>query len=1350
MNQRDQDGLSVYTNSIPPFSAGEEVQDAIGVVTLVTNAIHNEANLADGMKLALHHIRRYAACELAEIWLIAKHHRVLVRQAVSYDANNRAITTFVSDQSVATFSYDVQDESVCQVSASPIVHADIKSDPKTFRGSAAVSSGLIFNLVYPVIYRELLIGVVILHHHRKPVILQELLRVLGPLTQQIAAAISFNRLHERLDTMPHVKGEAICILDTNGRFRMVNQAFADLLEHAPEYFPGRQVFDFLHPEHQVPARESFAAGQLHPTNASGKEYLFITKTGKLKWLSCACTSVGTDALILTTANEVTHTKETAPGAAIKTGEFNNLVSSLDDVVFEYNSEGNFCNKWYRNSRIADWMPAEYMNKSMQEAYQSLPAFTGPFIEDFEKALADNEIAYRDFEIQKNNETRWFNSKITPLYHPSGESKGFSQRITEITEKKKVDLAINGKNEELKSAHRELREIFENSSEIIIKLDTNDRIIFVSPEFERSFGFTSQEKLGEPIYELLREESREQFKAELRNARLSGKGTGHTIFRAVTKRGFDLWFNATTKFLRNPAGEPEIGIVFAQDVTELKQTMDSLIVSRERYRSVVNALDEGIIMHDHTGNIIACNEAAEKIFGLEGDEALGDTMHNPDVSVVHEDGSPFQTNEYPAMITLNTGKAVKNVVLGVHTRRAGLVWVSINTEPVYYSASASKPDAVVASIFDLTDKKRYEEHLNTNRHQLQEYSDRISGILDSITDGFIAVDKSLSITLWNKVIERTSGITSESAIGKTLRTLQSAIISPKIIKVYEEAIRQHTTVNLEYYSQDLKLWFETSAYPYRGGLFIYFRDISLRKRQESLLSLEKRVLEYNASPVATLKTTVDYFLLGLEEILPGMRMSVITLDEKSKRMRHLSAPSLPAKYTSMIDGLPIGPNAGSCGTAMFTKSRVIVSDIQTDSLWAGCRDVAEAYKLRACWSFPIKNVQNEVLATIGVYYEYPASPTMLQLEIFERVQNLLKVIIENKVADSKVRLINERYLLATKATNDGIWDWDFNGDVLYRSDGYHNLFGYRAGHITNPLPEWAECIHPADRERVVSGIQKFISDAENSNWEDEYRFRRLDGRYVIVNDRGFLIYDQEGRVCRMVGSMQDVTEKRNLEKEILKKEVEKQKLIAQAVVDAQEKERAEIGKELHDNVNQILSTAKLYMELARSDENDRLHLIKRSAENITHAINEIRTISRSLVPPSISDLGIIASVRDLLDDVRATCKLEASFYFTADVEQLINEKQQLMLFRIIQEQVTNVLRHAEASCIMIELMVEGNLVDLVIVDDGKGFDSDNIKMNRGVGLKNISSRTQLFNGEVNLTTAPGEGCKLHIQIPITNQ
>jgi signal transduction histidine kinase len=234
-------------------------------------------------------------------------------------------------------------------------------------------------------------------------------------------------------------------------------------------------------------------------------------------------------------------------------------------------------------------------------------------------------------------------------------------------------------------------------------------------------------------------------------------------------------------------------------------------------------------------------------------------------------------------------------------------------------------------------------------------------------------------------------------------------------------------------------------------------------------------------------------------------------------------------------------------------------------------------------------------------------------------------------------------------------------------------------------------------------------------------------------------------------MQDITDKKELEKKLLKQQVDKQKLIAQAVVNAQEKERAEIGKELHDNVNQILSTAKLYLELAETDDKSRIDLIKRSTNNISDAINEIRTISRSLVPPSIGDLGLIDSVQDLVENIKATRRLHVEFYYSGTIDDILDEKRKLMLFRIIQEQVNNVLKHAAAKNLVIELIAdsEGHAVDLTISDDGKGFELDKVRSKKGVGLSNIASRAQLFNGSVHIVTALGEGCKLKINVPISN-
>ena len=268
------------------------------------------------------------------------------------------------------------------------------------------------------------------------------------------------------------------------------------------------------------------------------------------------------------------------------------------------------------------------------------------------------------------------------------------------------------------------------------------------------------------------------------------------------------------------------------------------------------------------------------------------------------------------------------------------------------------------------------------------------------------------------------------------------------------------------------------------------------------------------------------------------------------------------------------------------------------------------------------------------------------------------------------------------------------------------------------------------------------------WSEEYRFRDAQGNYRIVQDRGFLVYNQHGEVTRMVGSVQDITDMWVLQQQLLSQELEKQKLVAQAVVEAQEKERGDIGKELHDNVNQILSTARLYLELARTEESQRFTLIERSSATILSAINEIRSISRSLVPGSIIDLGIIESVNDLVENIRFTQQLNVYFNYDDAVENRLIRQQKLMLFRIIQEQVNNVLKHSKAQNLDLELGISQKSVWLEIIDDGIGFDKNNIKNKKGVGLSNITSRAELFNGTVRIDSSPGNGCKLRVEVPIS--
>jgi PAS domain S-box-containing protein len=755
--------------------------------------------------------------------------------------------------------------------------------------------------------------------------------------------------------------------------------------------------------------------------------------------------------------------------------------------------------------------------------------------------------------------------------------------------------------------------------------------------------------------------------------------------------------------------------------------------------LIRQVSDIIITTDLEDHIVYWNNAAEKFYNIPVREAIGqplqeliryeyiNTTAEETQKVLHEKG--FWEGE-----TTYVSSDGKKSYLICSLR--------------YVRDSGRRITGIMALNKDITEVKLVQQDQKRVELQLRQYSEQIANILESITDGFFVLDQHFRVKLWNHEAERITGLSAAEMVGQSIWEKLPELVDTDTWQTFHKAFKKKMTVTFEQYNERPDRWLEMSLYPSDQGLFAYFKDVTSRKKQEALLALEKKVLELNTSKRMSLRTLLNYFLKGIQKIFPGMHCCVLTLDEDGSSVRLLSAPGLPAIYAHAIDGLHIGPATGSCGTAMFRKETVIVSDIATDPLWEDHRELALRFGLRACWSIPVMDDRGDVLAAFAVYYDTSKSPADVEMDIFERVASLVAIIIESKKAEEELNISNERYTLATKATNDAIWDRDLHTGLCFWGEGFYQQFGFKPGIKVRTGKFWETHVHREDRERVLNGMHQFIDKKDKGLWLEEYRFKKSDGTFALISDRGFLVFSKEGKVVRMVGSMQDITEKKEMEEKLLKQELNKQKLIAQAMVDAQEKERAEIGKELHDNINQILSTTKLYLELAKNDNKERLSLITRSAGNIHNAIHEIRNISRSLVPASIGDLGLQDSVADLVESVKTTRAIHVEFYPVGNFDEKISDKAKLMLFRIIQEQVNNVLKHAGARNLIIELILEEteNSIELSITDDGKGFNPEKVRKN-GLGLSNIMSRADLFGGKVTIQSAPGRGCKLRVQVPL---
>lgn len=366
---------------------------------------------------------------------------------------------------------------------------------------------------------------------------------------------------------------------------------------------------------------------------------------------------------------------------------------------------------------------------------------------------------------------------------------------------------------------------------------------------------------------------------------------------------------------------------------------------------------------------------------------------------------------------------------------------------------------------------------------------------------------------------------------------------------------------------------------------------------------------------------------------------------------------------------------------------------------------------------------------------------------ERIIGLVGIsrdITDRKKIEESLRISNERFNIVSRATNDAIWDWDLRTDTMFWNDAVFSLFGYKPSEIEKNSMWWDEHIYPEDKERVVSKVSWHIQNGVES-WQDEYRFICADGSIKHVFDRGFILLDIEHKPYRMIGAMMDITERKKLQDELAAQSLARQRQVTEATIMAQEKERSEIGRELHDNINQILTTTKMYLDMAITEADIREELLLKSHQNISTAIEEIRSLSKSLVPPSLGDIGIKEAITEMVNNLKISQKVDIKLRTSGVNKSLIPGNIQLMLFRIVQEQISNIMKHSKATEAEIKLAANKNELTVSISDNGVGFDTK--KRMKGIGLMNITSRAEVHNGRVEVISSPGNGCTVRITIPL---
>jgi len=357
--------------------------------------------------------------------------------------------------------------------------------------------------------------------------------------------------------------------------------------------------------------------------------------------------------------------------------------------------------------------------------------------------------------------------------------------------------------------------------------------------------------------------------------------------------------------------------------------------------------------------------------------------------------------------------------------------------------------------------------------------------------------------------------------------------------------------------------------------------------------------------------------------------------------------------------------------------------------------------------------------------------------------------ENLEAMESIRRSNERFQTFSRATRDALWDWDLVTNTIWWNENFYTLLGFELALPVLDETGWISRIHPTDRGKVITRLRGIRENTANS-WEDELRILLPDGSYGTVLDRTYILRDDSGEAVRVVGVFVDITEqkkliaeRRKMEEERLTNKIEQQKEITRVILQTQEMERNTLGRELHDNINQILASVSLKLGYYLDEPENNLDIIESCRQSLETAIQEARNLSHHMVIPRFSERSLKEELGQLIENYSydQVVQLDTLSLNEASFSPPIKET----LYRIVQEQLSNIYKHARANRIMIRLHTAARAVTMLIIDNGVGFDVQ--QKRTGIGLTNIFNRVESYNGKADIISFPGKGCTLSVMIPL---
>jgi PAS domain S-box-containing protein len=922
-------------------------------------------------------------------------------------------------------------------------------------------------------------------------------------------------------------------------------------------------------------------------------------------------------------------------------------------------------------------------------------------------------------------TTYWDWTVTPLLDSNGEVNFLIFSLNDVTGRVKAQ-------ERIKIERNRLRTILDTMPDGVIIVSKDYEIQYVNPQLERDFGSVEGRKCHEYFHGL-----REACSWCRSKEVLAGNIVQHEWTYAKTGKIYDL---LSAPFINDDGSVSQMKI--SHDITKRKQAEEAIKFERQRLYSVLEQLPAyvALLAPDYTFSFV--NEEFKRRFGDPGNRKcheylfglkepcegcqtfriLTERLNSNQWEWTGPDGNTYAIFDYPYTDIDGTAKILE----------MGL---------------------------DITERKKAEEYLrlSENRYRL---------LMEQAADGIILMDINMNTIDVNTAACWITGYAREEMLGMNARALMvsddientllslNRAISGETVRENRNLIRKEGHI----------VTVEASVKMIESDMIqVIFRDITERKERESRIHVTDTLLGLYAKT-----TSRQEYLESVVQVIhdwSGCRCVGIRVADSRGYIPYESYTGFSQEFWKMENMLSLNKDMCACIRTVTGKyepqdASVLTSphgSVYINNSLEFLQGLTEEETAR----FRGNCIRNGFLSIALIPIRYRDSTTGLihladeragtvplkVVQFLESVSSLIGEAIHRFNTEEALRKSEARLNKAQGIAHIGNWEWNIDANELSWSDEMYRIFGVSRGQFGATYEAVLDFIHPDDRQAVQEAVTNAFF--ERKPYAVVHRIIPYGSGEKTVQEQGEIIFDQDEVPLRIVGTIQDVTEQKKKEEELRSSREQLRKLYMNLET-IREKEREKIAREVHDEFGTMLTALKIDVSWLEkkllSQHPDLIERLHKNTEHLSSAIKTVQRISSELRPGILDHLGLAAAtewqVKEFATRMGITWNVDIDME-SADVQRDLS----ISMFRILQESLTNIARHASASDIKVTLMESEGTLHMEITDNGRGITDDQIIDPQSFGLIGIRERVEHMGGEAEIGRAPQGGTTVSIKIPV---